>query len=221
MCEPARHRQGTTAVSWVVPLEQLLTADRGGAGSKAVNLGVMIRAGLPVPQGFCVTSPAFLRWLDASPTVQPSLDQLERFEARQTEEVRQAAAELRQHLATIPLPEFVQTAIVAECERRGPAVAWAVRSSATAEDLPEASFAGQHDSLLNVSGSQAVLAAVRSCWISLFTDRAVSYRLKNRIPHRDAAMAVVVQEMVPAEVSGVIFTADTGGTATGGSSPAQ
>jgi phosphoenolpyruvate synthase/pyruvate phosphate dikinase len=205
---PDFRAQSSEAAALVVPLARLTGQDQALAGGKAANLGEMLRAGLPVPGGFCVTTAAFGLWIDGSGTATRLLERLAQLAPEATGEIREAAAALRQGLSASALPRPVEEAIRAGVEQHGPQMAWAVRSSATAEDLPEASFAGQHDSLLNVRGSDAVLAAVRHCWVSLFTDRAVFYRLKNRLPGRAAAMAVVVQEMVPAEVSGVIFTAD-------------
>jgi len=116
--------------------------------------------------------------------------------------------EVRQALAAVPVPESVERALEAAEEQFGSATAWAIRSSATLEDLPDASFAGQHDTFLNVRGREAILTAVHGCWVSLFTDRAIFYRLEHRMAHRSAAMAVVVQAMVPATAAGVLFTID-------------
>ncbi len=173
-------------------------------GGKAANLERMLEAGLPVPGGFCVTTAAFRQWLEANATAAPILGRLDRLTPGAAAEIRETAAALRRALAVWPLPEAVRGSILSAA---APGV-YAVRSSATAEDLPGASFAGQHDSVLNVSGPESLPDAVRCCWVSLFSDRAVFYRLKSRIPHRAVLMAVVVQEMVPAEVSGVMFTAN-------------
>jgi pyruvate,water dikinase len=173
-------------------------------GGKAANLGRMLEAGLPVPGGFCVSTAGFRLWIETNSDAAPLLDRLDHLAPEAAAEIRETAAALRRSLAASPVPEPVEGAIRA-IAAPGP---WAVRSSATAEDLPEASFAGQHDSVLNVRGPEPLLDAVRGCWASLFSDRAVFYRLKNRIPNRAVAMAVVVQEMVPAEVSGVMFTAN-------------
>ena len=115
---------------------------------------------------------------------------------------------MRQCLAAAPIPADVEAEILSGWQSQGVDHAYAVRSSATTEDLPQASFAGQHDTILNVRGHDALLAAIRGCWISLFTDRAVLYRMRNQIPHRSAAMAVIVQQMVAAEAAGVVFTAE-------------
>lgn len=159
-------------------------------GGKGAALGELTRVdGVVVPGGFCVTTGAFRRAvagidLDAAPV-----------------DVR-AAVEAR------PVPDDLAAVIARAVAEHGADAAYAVRSSATAEDLPTASFAGQHDSFLAVTGAAAVVEHVRRCWASLFTDRAVAYRQRHGIDHREVAMAVVVQRMVPAQASGVLFTAD-------------
>lgn len=196
------------ATVWIVPLAQITARDTEIVGGKAANLGELIRAGLPVPEGFCVTTDAFRLWLGECRTAAGLLARLADLAPDQSREIAEVAGALRQTLTGHPLPHAVMRAIRATVQSHDPQAAWAVRSSATAEDSPQASFAGQHDTLLNVCGPEAVLTAVRRCWVSLFSDRAVAYRAKNRIDQRSAAMAVVVQQMVPADVSGVMFTAD-------------
>jgi rifampicin phosphotransferase len=160
-------------------------------GGKAANLGVLLAAGLPVPRGFCVTTAAYRR-AAAAAGVEPSAP----------------AEQSRSRLASASLPEGDIDAILAAYADLGEDTPVAVRSSATAEDLPEASFAGQLDTYLNVAGSDALLDAVRSCWASLWTDRAVAYRADHGIDQRSVGIAVVVQEMVGADVAGVLFTAN-------------
>jgi pyruvate,water dikinase len=178
-------------------------------GGKAANLGVLIAAGLPVPPGFAVTTEAYRRVVEttdlgrlyaALETVDPS-DTI-----AQADHARRA----RDLLSTVSMPPEVANAVSAAHRtiEGGSTVPVAVRSSATAEDLPTASFAGQHDTYLNVVGTQAVLEAVRRCWASLWTDRAVSYRVVNGIDHASVQLAVVVQRMVEVAVAGVLFTAD-------------
>ncbi|NUS02551.1 MAG: phosphoenolpyruvate synthase [Nonomuraea sp.] len=161
-------------------------------GGKAANLGELTRAGLPVPPGWTLTTDAYRQvaeGLDLTPG-----DGL--------------AERARRHLLQAPVPDTVREAIVKSYAALGPDVPVAVRSSATAEDLPFASFAGQQDTFLNVVGAEAVLDAVRRCWASLWTDRAVAYRESNGIDHAAVRLAVVVQVMVDARVSGVMFTAN-------------
>ena len=198
----------TGAVECVIPLGARPVLPIGLVGSKAANLARMLAAGLPVPRGFCVTTRAYRQWFDTCPAAAPYLDRLEQLTPTDLESIKSVAAELRQTLAGVPIPPLVAAAVVEACAGQGEDLAWAVRSSATTEDGHETSFAGQHDTLLNVRGPAAVVDAIRRCWISLFTDRAVAYRLRNHLPHRSAAMAVLVQEMVPADSAGVVFTSD-------------
>lgn len=164
-------------------------------GGKALNLGVLIRAGFPVPGGFCVTTEAY------AAVVRPSWDPTGELDPS-------ALGAVRTLIAALPLPPDLATEILAAYHQLGPAAPVAIRSSATAEDLPGASFAGQQDTELHVVGDEAVLRAVRRCWASLWNDRAVAYRQANGIDHRQVALAVVVQEMVDSSVAGVMFTAN-------------
>ncbi len=164
-------------------------------GGKAANLGVLTCAGLPVPQGFCVTTEAYRRVAGLA-----GADEVLAVAA----ETGGLAARMRELILAAPVPADIVAAIGAY-DADEPV---AVRSSATAEDLPYASFAGQQDTFLNVMGRDAVLDAVRRCWASLWTDRAVAYREANGIDHRSVRLAVVVQRMVQSEVAGVMFTAN-------------
>jgi pyruvate,water dikinase len=184
----------------VLGLAELRAADLPSVGGKAVNLGELIFAGLPVPGGFCVTTAAYARAATDVDTADP--------------------VRARELLRSAPLPDDVATGVVAAyrhlCAQDGvdpagdgePEVPVAVRSSATAEDLPTASFAGQQDTYLNVVGVEALVDAVRRCWASLWTDRAVAYRADLGIDDAEVRLAVVVQRMVAAQVAGVLFTAD-------------
>ncbi|WHT17578.1 PEP/pyruvate-binding domain-containing protein [Crossiella sp. CA-258035] len=167
-------------------------------GGKAANLASMINAGLRVPDGFCLTTEAYRRAADDD-GVRAAVDALSSTNA--------PAAEVRTALLARPAPEEVAAAVLTAYRELG-AGPVAVRSSATAEDLPWASFAGQQETFLHVLGEQEVLTAVRRCWASLWTDRAVDYRAAQDIDHREVTLAVVVQRMVPAAVAGVLFTAD-------------
>jgi phosphohistidine swiveling domain-containing protein len=187
----------------VVGLGEIGPDDLPAVGGKALNLGRMIRAGLPVPSGFCVTTDVYRRVVGDR-----LADDLLALTDGPATERGQQAEELRRHVLEAPVPEDLAGSIAAHYSALGNDVAVAVRSSATAEDLPGASFAGQQDTFLNVVGAAAVLDAVRRCWASLWTDRAVSYRDTQDIDHADVALAVVVQLMVDAEVAGVMFTAN-------------
>jgi rifampicin phosphotransferase len=153
------------------------------AGGKAAHLGELTRIdGVRVPPGFCVTTEAYARVVNVP-----------------------LGADVREAILTAAIPDDLAAAITARIEE---GIAYAVRSSATAEDLPGASFAGQHDSYLNIRGPAAVLEHVRRCWASLFTERAISYRRHHGIDDRAVRMAVVVQQMADPRASGILFTAD-------------
>ncbi len=164
-------------------------------GGKAANLGELIRAGFPVPPGFCITTAAYQQV--AADAFDPGAQNTGRL-----------AEHARAAILAAPVPAAVADAVDRAYRALGDDVPVAVRSSATAEDLPWASFAGQQDTFLNIVGPDAVLDAVRRCWASLWTDRAVSYRTTNGIDHATVRLAVVVQQMIEPQVAGVLFTAD-------------
>ncbi|MEU6404637.1 rifamycin-inactivating phosphotransferase [Streptomyces sp. NPDC046985] len=178
-------------------------------GGKGAHLGGLSRIeGVRVPPGFCVTTDAFRRIMAQAPSVGDRLDQLSRLGPDDREAIRTLSAEIRRTVEGIAVPGDLAAAITGALARLGEQAGYAVRSSATAEDLPTASFAGQQDTYLNVVGPAAVLRHVSRCWASLFTERAVSYRQRNGIDHRTVRMAVVVQRMVVPHAAGVLFTAD-------------
>ena len=178
-------------------------------GGKGASLGALSRLdGVRVPPGFCVTTDAFRRVVAATPSIDDRLDRLARVDPDDRDAVRALSAQLRGALEGVELPADLAAAITAALGRLGERTACAVRSSATAEDLPTASFAGQQDTYLNVTGTAAVLAHVSRCWASLFTERAVTYRRHRGIDDRAVAMAVVVQQLVLPRAAGVLFTAD-------------
>jgi len=177
-------------------------------GGKGANLGRMSRAGFPVPPGFFVTTEAYHAFVQAN-DLQAQLVALATEKAK-TAEAASAAIRLLFEQGRVP-PEVaaaIQSAYGQLMRVSADASPVAVRSSATAEDLPGASFAGQHESFLNVCGEQAVLDAVKRCWSSLWTPRALNYRARQGIDPSTVSLAVVVQVMVPAEASGIMFTAD-------------
>ncbi|MFB6141337.1 MAG: PEP/pyruvate-binding domain-containing protein [Halosimplex sp.] len=175
-------------------------------GGKCANLSRLARAGLPVPRGFCVTTAAYRDHVRET-SVPALLDRLADLDAGDA-----AASELGERLRSAirdrPVSDALRAAVETALESFPAEAAFVVRSSATAEDLPGASFAGQHATVLDVSGPEAVIRAVRECLASLFTDRAIAYRARNGIDHRDVSMAVVVQRLVEPEASGILFTAD-------------
>ncbi|MER7249863.1 rifamycin-inactivating phosphotransferase [Kribbella sp. NPDC000426] len=194
---------------YVVDFEEINEFQVGAVGGKGANLGVLSGIdGVRVPPGFCVTTCAFRRIMAAAPSIDDQLDRLSRLAPDDREGVAAVSAEIRRSLEAVAMPEDLAAPIVDAVERLGDDVAYAVRSSATAEDLPTASFAGQQDTYLNVVGAEAILQHVSRCWASLFTERAVTYRMRNGFDHRKVQLAVVVQQMVLAETAGILFTAD-------------
>jgi pyruvate,water dikinase len=194
---------------FVVGLSEIDETQVAVAGGKGAHLGELSRIeGIRVPPGFCVTTDAFRRVMGEAASIGDRLDRLSRLDADDREAIRTLSAEIRGTLEAIAIPDDVAAAITLALDRLGEQAAYAVRSSATAEDSPTASFAGQHDTYLNVVGPDAILQHVRRSWASLFTERAVTYRLRNGFDHRKVRMAVVVQRMVLPHAAGILFTAD-------------
>jgi pyruvate,water dikinase len=193
-------------------------------GGKGAALGELSRIeGIRVPAGFCVTTDAFRRIMTTVPSIDDRLDRLSRLDGDDPRAIRSLSAEIRQSIEVTAIPEDLAAEIGRAVTRLGGQAAYAVRSSATAEDLPTASFAGQQDTYLNVVGLAEILRHVSRCLASLFTERAVTYRLRNAFnhgafnhgafdhgafDHRKVQMAVVVQQMVFPQVAGILFTAD-------------
>ena len=192
----------------VLEFAAIAADDLHRAGGKAVNLGALTRAGLPVPPGVCVTTDAYRQVAAAARGFDALLEQIAATLPTDTARLARLAGDARAAMLAAPVPDAIAHAVVAGYERLGRDVPVAVRSSATAEDLPFASFAGQQDTYLNVIGREAILEATRRCWASLWTDRAVTYRATNGIDPRAVTLAVVIQEMVAATVAGVMFTAN-------------
>ncbi len=176
-------------------------------GGKGANLGELTRAGLPVPPGFCLTTEAY-RAVAAGAGLEEVLATLARTGAGELPALAALAGQARERMLGAPVPAAIDEAVAQAYARLGTDLPVAVRSSATAEDLPSASFAGQQDTYLNVVGVAAVRDAIRRCWASLWTDRAVAYRAVNGIDNRQVHLSVVVQRMVDAQVAGVLFTAN-------------
>jgi rifampicin phosphotransferase len=194
---------------YVLGLQEIDQTQVAVVGGKGAHLGELSRLeGIRVPAGFCVTTDAFQRILAEAPSIHDRLDRLSRLQPDDREVIRALSAEIRRTVEAIAIPGDLAAAITGALARLGEQAAYAIRSSATAEDLPTASFAGQQDTYLNVVGPAAILSHVSRCWASLFTERAVAYRLRNGFDHRKVHMAVVVQQMVFPQAAGILFTAD-------------
>lgn len=204
-------KRGDPGTSLVLDLSQVASASLAAVGGKALNLGRLAAANFPVPQGFCLTTagyrkaaPAEMEHIAASLDGEQTLDATNGLEESGGNGLARRG---RQLMAAAPVPPDVEAAIHDAYAAMGGGPV-AVRSSATAEDLPFASFAGLQDSFMDVTGADAVVEAVRRCWASLWTDRAVAYRTTNGIRHREVSLAVVIQHMVHAATAGVLFTAN-------------
>ncbi|MFF0043581.1 rifamycin-inactivating phosphotransferase [Streptomyces mirabilis] len=194
---------------YVWDLQEVQETQVAVVGGKGAHLGGLSRIeGIRVPGGFCVTTDAFRRIMAEAPSLDGRLDQLSRLNPDDREAIRTLSAEIRRTIEGLAVPGDLAAAITRALARLGEQASCAVRSSATAEDLPTASFAGQQDTYLNVVGPTAILQHVSRCWASLFTERAVTYRQRNGIDHRTVHMAVVVQRMVFPHAAGILFTAD-------------
>jgi len=194
---------------YVLGLEEIDKTQVALAGGKGAHLGELSRIeGIRVPAGFCVTTDAFRRIMTTAPWIDDQLARLSRLDPDDRQAIGTLSAEIRRTLEGIAIPDDLAAAITRSVTGLGGQAAYAVRSSATAEDLPTASFAGQQDTYLNVVGLAAILQHISRCWASLFTERAVTYRLRNGFGHRKVHMAVVVQQMLFPRAAGILFTAD-------------
>jgi phosphoenolpyruvate synthase/pyruvate phosphate dikinase len=195
--------------SYVLDLREIDQTQVEVAGGKGAHLGELSRIeGIRVPAGFCVTTDAFRRIMEDAPSIDDRLDRLSRLTPDDRVAIRTLSEEIRRTLEGIVMPDDLAAAITRALTRLGEQAAYAIRSSATAEDSPAASFAGQQDTYLSVVGPTAILQHVSRCWASLFSERAVTYRLRNGFDHQKVHMAVVVQQMVFPQVAGILFTAD-------------
>ncbi|HTW76559.1 MAG TPA: phosphoenolpyruvate synthase [Thermoplasmata archaeon] len=198
-------------MTYLVDLQDVSESDLPLVGGKAGKLGELIREGLPVPPGFVVTTEAYQAFVDATPLARTIPEALASIRPDQPATVEAAAQRIRAGFESAPFPAELETTLREAYERfaKSHHVRFsAVRSSATAEDLEGASFAGLQDTYLNVTGVDAILTAIRKCWGSLFTPRVLVYRQKKGFDHGAVKLAVLVQKMVDATVSGILFTRD-------------
>ncbi len=193
-------------IAW---LEEVRSKDVSLVGGKGASLGEMMNEELPVPRGFAVTAQAFRQFLDDTGIAKKLFKSLE-IDVDDSEALKNAEKKAKSLILDAKMPPEMKRAILSAydklCEREGKEVFVAVRSSATAEDLPDASFAGQQDTFLNVRGGEAVVDAVKRCWISLYGARAIFYRVKQGFEHEHVNIAVIIQTMVDADKAGVLFT---------------
>jgi len=212
-------------IAWFNELDK---SSIGVAGGKGANLGVLTKAGLPVPPGFVVTAQAFKHFIETTGVDKEIYEILNQLDINDNEALQKASRQIKTIITSEQIPPEVKEEIIKAYDNmtvggnrfegvnervkelvsatKPKELFVAVRSSATAEDLPEASFAGQQETFLNVKGNEDVLTAVRNCWASLYTPRAIFYREKNNFPHEKVLIAVIIQKMVDSEKSGVAFS---------------
>jgi len=199
-------------MSFTCTLEQIGAGDLPVVGGKGANLGELVAAGLPVPTAFCVTTEAYRAFIAERGLGAELIASLDGLDYESHADIDARARAIRDRIVAAPVAEEIERAVLAAYRvlesELGEGVLVSVRSSATAEDLPGMSFAGQQDTYLNVGGGDAVLEHVKRCWASLWTDRAIAYRYRQGFAHADVLLAVVVQEMFPSQVSGILFTAN-------------
>ena len=192
--------------TYVLSFQQIDRTTLMTVGGKGANLGELSTInGIQVPDGFCITTEAYKKVTGNNPALNSLLDELTPLKSEERKRISEVSATIRQAIERIPIPKEIEEAIAAHLQEND---AYAVRSSATAEDLPTASFAGQQDTYLNIIGKKAILQHISKCWASLFTERAVTYRIQNGFNHRQVHLAVVVQKMVFPQAAGILFTAD-------------
>ncbi|MFD2043436.1 phosphoenolpyruvate synthase [Ornithinibacillus salinisoli] len=178
-------------------------------GGKGLNLGELSKIeGIQVPEGFCITTLGYQKAIEQNETYHALLESLTRLKVENRDQIGEISRKIRQSIMEVEIPTDVADAVTHYLSQFGVKHAYAVRSSATAEDLPHASFAGQQDTYLNIMGKEAILDHIRKCWASLFTERAVIYRMQNGFDHRQVYLSVIVQRMVFPRTSGILFTAD-------------
>ncbi len=198
----------------VLGLDEVGRNHRASVGGKTANLAVLFQAGIPVPRGFCISTTAFDLFLASCPGRTELSNLLAKCSGGEIGRFAELSRAVRSCLAEVRVPEVVKAAVLSAWRELDGEQSFAVRSSATVEDAAGMSFAGQFESILNVRGADALMDAIKSCWLSLFSERALVYLAKQLMPVDKVKMAVLVQEMVAAEHAGVVFTADpiTGAT---------
>lgn len=195
--------------SYVLGFKDIDKSKLTAVGGKGANLGELSRiSGVMVPEGFCVTTEAYKRVIESNHEFKGLLDELSDLKVEDQKRIIEISGKIRKVIEAVAIPKDIEEEITRQLTTFGEKNAFAVRSSATAEDLPTASFAGQQDTYLNIIGKTAILQHISKCWASLFTDRAVTYRIQNDFDHRKVYLSVVIQRMVFPLASGIMFTAD-------------
>ncbi|MDI6820241.1 MAG: phosphoenolpyruvate synthase [Candidatus Hodarchaeaceae archaeon] len=201
----------TSEEKTIIWFEDLRKEDIPLVGGKCANLGEMISAGIPVPPGFAVTAQVYKKFIEETGIEGRIFKTIKEADPKDPAQLQEASKKVRELIESTPVPEDIKRAITQAYEKLGERVGLAtisvaVRSSATAEDLPDASFAGQQETYLNVKGAEELIEKVRKCWGSLFTPRAIFYRVEKGFKHEIVLLSVAVQKMVNAKAAGVLFT---------------
>ncbi|CDQ40584.1 Phosphoenolpyruvate synthase [Virgibacillus salexigens] len=195
--------------NYVLNFKEINEGDLLFVGGKGLNLGKLSRIeGIQVPEGFCVTTDAYKKIISQNAEVNTLIDQLCTLKVEDRERITEISRKIRYVIESLKIPTVIEEEIFYSYTKLGEDEAFAIRSSATAEDLPNASFAGQQDTYLNIVGKEAILKHISKCWASLFTDRAVTYRMQNNFDHRKVYLSIIIQRMVFPKGSGILFTAD-------------
>lgn len=201
--------RGIKMNSYLLEFKDIDKSQLSVVGGKGANLGELSRIdGIQVPEGFCITTFAYKKVVENNKNFNSLLEELSHLKVEDREKICEISGQIRKLIEDITIPKDIEEDIKTFIKKFGEKNAYAVRSSATAEDLPLASFAGQQDTYLNIIGKDSIIHHVSKCWASLFTDRAVIYRMQNNFDHRKVYLSVVIQMMVFPEVSGIMFTAD-------------
>lgn len=195
--------------SYVLSFEKIDKTKVSMVGGKGANLGELCKIeGITVSEGFCISTEVFKRIIGETPHIKELLNELALLKVEDIDKITEISSEIRKTIEGVTIPGDISEEVTGLLLTLGENSAYAVRSSATAEDLPNASFAGQQDTYLNIKGREAILNHIKKCWASLFTERAVIYRIQNGFHHSKVYLSVVVQKMVFPQVSGIMFTAD-------------
>ncbi|MBC1973798.1 phosphoenolpyruvate synthase [Listeria booriae] len=195
--------------NYVLEFEKIDQTNKALVGGKGANLGECAKiSGVQVPTGFCLTTEAYQKAVSQNEALQALLHQLSAQKITNQDQISKIGQSIRALIEEIEIPREIEAEITTNLAKIGFEQAYAIRSSATAEDLPTASFAGQHDTYLNIIGKTEILKHIKKCWASLFTDRAIIYRIQNNFEHTDVQLSVVIQQMVFPSASGILFTAD-------------
>lgn len=195
--------------SFVLDFQEIEKTQLFLVGGKGLNLGELSNIqGIRVPEGFCVTTVGYEQAIGKNGAFQTLLNQLTMLKIEERDRIGEISKQIREVIMAVEIPVDVVESVAHYLSHFGDEHAYAVRSSATAEDLPYASFAGQQDTYLNIIGKENILQHIKKCWASLYTDRAVIYRMQNDFDHNQVSICIVVQKMVFPEASGILFTAD-------------